>query len=1136
MEEKAEYILKIITEDGDSFRTRAEQYYRKRPEIVNFVEDTFREYRALAERYDHLSKDLQSANRTIAMFFPERVQMSIDDEDYEEFTSSFEENDQNKNPSSSPVPLPLPLPEAPAAPKIENIVQAMIKKNSKMPTKMMSKRGLIKMGVDENASGVSISSGLSKDEALDEIDKLQKDILGLQTEKEFVKSSYENALSKYWEIENNITEIHARICSLQDEFGVGAVIEETDAQTLMSSSALKTCEETLEKLKNKQQRFKKEATVEHKRVDDIRKKFEALIASNKDSNPDSKNLEQTKEHVKDKKAKIEEKQQTIDGNMENSDQEVILDSETVYKSEPKEGELSIEDKKARIKEEILGKNGPITISEVAEKIEQLVDKVFDLETEVTSQAALVMRLRLENDELHERVQKLEEEKQILEDDSNNMKIKIKRLEEELKRLQNLDQKVKGQNVRLETSFDEASVDLDYLSKELLTAKPDEKTPDDHLIIYPKVEEDENGSGFEKDHDHDHDLDEKDKKWREVNDEDAHWIKGCKENPNENEKDEDGEQDKTMEGRKDREWTKMVFKKEQDDDDDINGKEDDQPNWNLIFSYGVEDREKMLLEEYTTTLRNLKQVKKKLNEIEKRNRANTFRSAVQMKVLRTANHSKDAQIKALFEKLKLFERNMNQTNQQKKYPDSVDEGIETRIGHERNKGPNSVDDQGIEERRKGLDEIELKKASDSVDEGIGRRKGLDESVEYFELKEPPDQDLVDEGNESRKGIDESVEFFEPSYDDSIDEGTETRKGIEESVEFFEADPDDSVVEGTNRRKELDGIVDSVDEEEQRSRKEPEEITSSKDQDSVHEITQKSKELDQETTKNLELKKDHQDSVQEGSQRSSKDQVDDDADEPHEVSDIEDEIRKEIEELRKENLELWLRFSTTYHQINRFQDSYHDLLQDIKEARVKKPDGSGKQRHHHQHHSRSTFTSDIRPLYRHLLEMQTELTLWLESSEILEDDLQHRLASLSDIQDELLNLKKEGSKAEKMHDYETAKFQGEVSNMKQENVKILEELQAAAERVKKLLVDMEKTLAMLDEELGENKKKTSRSSSRIPLKSFLFGVKLRKRKSSLLNCMSPSLKRRYSKLQEQAPAQAPATEPATATATATAPLDR
>ncbi|KAK3030748.1 hypothetical protein RJ639_036552 [Escallonia herrerae] len=83
MEEKVEYILKIIDEDGDSFAVRAEMYYRKRPEIINFVEDCFRGYRALAERYDHLSKDLQSANRTIATVYPERVQLGMDEEDEE---------------------------------------------------------------------------------------------------------------------------------------------------------------------------------------------------------------------------------------------------------------------------------------------------------------------------------------------------------------------------------------------------------------------------------------------------------------------------------------------------------------------------------------------------------------------------------------------------------------------------------------------------------------------------------------------------------------------------------------------------------------------------------------------------------------------------------------------------------------------------------------------------------------------------------------------------------------------------------------------------------------------------------------------------------------------------------------------
>ena len=97
MEEKVQSTLKIIDDDGDSFAKRAEMYYKRRPELVLFVEESFRAYRALAERYDHLSKDLQSANRTIATVFPERVHYAMEDEDDETASqTSVSSNDTNK--------------------------------------------------------------------------------------------------------------------------------------------------------------------------------------------------------------------------------------------------------------------------------------------------------------------------------------------------------------------------------------------------------------------------------------------------------------------------------------------------------------------------------------------------------------------------------------------------------------------------------------------------------------------------------------------------------------------------------------------------------------------------------------------------------------------------------------------------------------------------------------------------------------------------------------------------------------------------------------------------------------------------------------------------------------------------------
>jgi len=52
-------MLKLIEEDADSFAKKAEMYYQKRPELVALVEEFYRRYRALAERYDHVTVELR---------------------------------------------------------------------------------------------------------------------------------------------------------------------------------------------------------------------------------------------------------------------------------------------------------------------------------------------------------------------------------------------------------------------------------------------------------------------------------------------------------------------------------------------------------------------------------------------------------------------------------------------------------------------------------------------------------------------------------------------------------------------------------------------------------------------------------------------------------------------------------------------------------------------------------------------------------------------------------------------------------------------------------------------------------------------------------------------------------------------
>ncbi|KAI3979921.1 hypothetical protein MKX01_042575 [Papaver californicum] len=60
LDEKTTAMLKLIEEDADSFAQRAEMYYKKRPELVNMVEDFYRTHRSLAERFDLLKSEPKS--------------------------------------------------------------------------------------------------------------------------------------------------------------------------------------------------------------------------------------------------------------------------------------------------------------------------------------------------------------------------------------------------------------------------------------------------------------------------------------------------------------------------------------------------------------------------------------------------------------------------------------------------------------------------------------------------------------------------------------------------------------------------------------------------------------------------------------------------------------------------------------------------------------------------------------------------------------------------------------------------------------------------------------------------------------------------------------------------------------------
>ncbi|KAL2905847.1 Protein NETWORKED 2D [Bienertia sinuspersici] len=186
MGEKVEAVLKLIQEDGDSFAKRAEI--------------------SLAERYDHISRELQNANNTLASAFPDQYQFPMDDDDDHStprMHRKFQER-QSNNPN-----IPQAPPKFPSK-NIKAIIALTTNSKKSSPPKPGPKSGAHAKKLPQ--------SGLTMSEAISEIDKLQKQILTLQTEKEFAKSSYESGYAKYWDIDEQIAGTQEKISKLQDEF------------------------------------------------------------------------------------------------------------------------------------------------------------------------------------------------------------------------------------------------------------------------------------------------------------------------------------------------------------------------------------------------------------------------------------------------------------------------------------------------------------------------------------------------------------------------------------------------------------------------------------------------------------------------------------------------------------------------------------------------------------------------------------------------------------------------------------------------------------------------------------------------------------------------------------------------------
>ncbi|CAN6359803.1 unnamed protein product [Urochloa humidicola] len=557
MEDRVQAMLKLIGADADSFGKKAELYFRSRPELINHVEEMFRSYQALADRYDRISSELHKANHTIATVFPDQVQFSMQEGDGEGFPKGVSGIDLSnfKFPALEGLP--------------------MGSRSASRGTSPVPKRG--------TQAHRRVTSNMTKEKAQEEIDRLQKQILVLQTEKEFLKTSYDSALGKYLDIEKQVSELQDEVCSLQDAFSTGAAIEDNEARALMAAQAIMSCEDTLVNLQDQQKRSTEEAKVEFRRANEAIEKLKAFM--------DECGLPHA----------------PVDGH-DRHDTELshaLLPSEGADDSTGSERRLDLQEICQNVKE-IIERYPELSVAELADKVDRLVEKVINLELATTSQSAQVDRMRTEIDGLHERLHALEEDKAALVVDSSNLADRLKKVEEILQEVQQIWKSVQNGTENICKQMTEASHELTEFVETLHAPEPEISDFVDSL---------------------------RDSKGIASLDDDSRLASLSIEKGQSN---------------------ALHGTSEMEKHDEIS---EGTVAQNQIVPGEPKGEAKILLEDYASVLQSYKDTEQKLSEMERKNQEYNLEAMSELKVLKSANATKDEEIHSLRRMLSSLQKKM-----------------------------------------------------------------------------------------------------------------------------------------------------------------------------------------------------------------------------------------------------------------------------------------------------------------------------------------------------------------------------------------------------------------------------------------------------------------------------------------------
>uniref|UniRef100_A0A0D9X3B1 NAB domain-containing protein n=1 Tax=Leersia perrieri TaxID=77586 RepID=A0A0D9X3B1_9ORYZ len=1158
METRVKIMLKLLGEEADTFGKRAEMYYRSRPEVINHVEQLYRAYRALVERYDHLSKELHKANHTIATACPEQVQYALlEEEEDADFPKAITPIDSRRIQKST--------------------VEEILKRKGKAPS-----------GLNNNHA---CAPHITKQNAQQEISKLQKAILVLQTEKEFVKSSYETGIAKYWEIEKQIADMQDDICHIQNEFDAHASIEDDEARALMTMTALRSCQGTVAKLVKRFEELVRIAAGESEKINHLREK---LYAMNNIIDP-SKGQSGTTNI-------------TVTNRVYPNTQE-ILELQPIYEKIERFFEC----------------NSESIVEEMAAKVDELVDKVMNLELKFPKQSAQIKQLIEDNDSLKDRLDDLQDEI-TLRDDPSDLLEQLKLADDELNRIRTLETSVMEDEVLVSTVISEVVSCITNISKTFGSIGPEdmsnlsaaaendgEKTPEDAITSmlgdeFRDIEEPTTDDNLGRDR---------------CREEDASGVDGhdalngtasiddCK---NSNKENFQSGNHLIQEDLKD---TMSIQASNNIDRTVISGKEikyNETCEGNIDCSkhkidcspsggrkkYG--DTGNDVIDNPTrgdslkgdhpptvvsqTHLPHSECIDTLINKCDPDEKgpslvvtANSFGGSNGIQGLRIAGDENSVSGNSLIQDEEFVDGKSLKTHGHVDLVSSANQY--------------SLNDENI------TDDISLPEARNSCFSDANMRLNLWHAGEAISVEKCPNQDgqliapgTIKSSNECGK-IDSPEEVGRTSlvHTNSIqDINTSVLVDAHSSTAYQQVSEvttksdsiasyisDDELEERNSDGKELTREASNLSKPGSRSLRANSSLVAEAGAPSWQEILLDGIEgreailLDEytlilrnykETKRRLaELEKKNEQHLEEtkavirelrnansikyveiqslrglldpsdmppthskmGSNRSSHHldtemSVLEETDLSHagalkNASPLEGKFRSEIDALVEENLQFLVRFSMACHRMQDFDSKYQELqkaMRNFKEKKTGEPDA----------------VPEPDPAEKKLRELRTELDVWFEQNALLDQDLHVKTTSLCRLQDEIAEALRVSPETDggRFTPYEAAKFQGEVMNMQQSGAKIERELQAALTRMRELENKVNDGLHKLRESFDLSSRRSSlaeaESSSyhsqfkhfptrtRVPLRNFLFGAKPKKK--SMFACLNPTLNKQFSDL--------------------------